>query len=35
MRTNIVELAATRESWLAFLNEKRERQHLSRREGGA
>lgn len=27
-----MELAATRESWLAFLNEKRERQHLSRRE---
>lgn len=32
MKTNILELAATRESWLAFLNEKRERQHLSRRE---
>lgn len=32
METNIVELAAARESWLAFLNEKREKQHLSRRE---
>lgn len=32
MKTNIVELAATRESWLAFLNEKTERQHLGRRE---
>lgn len=32
METNIVKLAATRESWMAFLNEKRERQHLSRQE---
>ncbi|MCM1302942.1 MAG: reverse transcriptase/maturase family protein [Lachnospiraceae bacterium] len=32
METNIVELAATRESWLAFLNEKKERQHLSHKE---
>lgn len=27
-----MELAATRESWLAFLNEKKEKQHLSRQE---
>lgn len=32
METNIVELAATRESWLAFLNEKKEKQHLSHKE---
>ncbi|MCM1539887.1 MAG: reverse transcriptase/maturase family protein [Blautia sp.] len=32
METNIVELAATRESWLAFLNEKKEKQHLGRTE---
>lgn len=32
MGTNILEMAATRESWLAFLNEKKERQHLGRRE---
>lgn len=32
METNIVELAAARESWLAFLNEKRAKQHLSSRE---
>ena len=32
METNIVELAATRENWLAFLDEKRVKQHLSRRE---
>ncbi|MDE6517662.1 MAG: hypothetical protein K2L18_07430 [Acetatifactor sp.] len=32
METNIIELATTRESWLAFLNEKRVKQHLSRQE---
>lgn len=32
METNIVELAAARESWLAFLNEKKEKQHLSNKE---
>lgn len=32
MESNIIELAATRESWLAFLNEKRVKQHLSRQE---
>lgn len=32
MKVDLIEQAATSESWLAFLNEKREKQHLSRRE---
>ena len=32
METNIIELAAARESWLAFLNEKKEKQHLNNKE---
>lgn len=32
MKTNLIDQAAARESWLAFLNEKRERQHISRQE---
>ncbi|MDE7224230.1 MAG: reverse transcriptase/maturase family protein, partial [Acetatifactor sp.] len=32
MEGNLIERAADRESWLAFLNEKRRKQHLNRRE---
>ena len=32
MKANIIELAAVRENWLAFLNEKRIRQHINRQE---
>lgn len=32
LKVNLIKLAATRESWLAFLDEKREKQHLSRQE---
>lgn len=32
MKENLIEQAAARESWLAFLSEKREKQHLSRQE---
>lgn len=32
MKANLINLAVTRESWLAFLDEKREKQHLSRQE---
>lgn len=32
MKGNLIEQAADRESWLAFLDEKRKKQHLSRQE---
>lgn len=32
MKANIIELAAVEENWLAFLNEKQIKQHLSRQE---